>query len=80
MESTRLDRSSIQYPFVFGSVDEAALQAAERNIFLRRQGADYTRYVVYQSYQLFAPEVLYAVGTDSEATEQRLERCGFLKV
>jgi len=77
---TQLDRSSIQYPFVYGSVDEAALQAAERNIHLRRTGQDYTRFVVYESYQLFAPEVLYAVGTDTEATERRLERCGFLKV
>jgi hypothetical protein len=78
--STQLDRSSIQFPFCFGNVDEAALQAAERNIHLRSNGQDYTRFVVYKSYQLFAPEVLYAVGHDDEATEQRLERCGFLKV
>ena len=75
---TALDRGSIQYPFVYGSVAEAALQAAERNIHLRRQGDD-GRYVVYQSFQLLAPEVLYAVGKDDEATEHRLERCGFLK-
>jgi hypothetical protein len=77
--TTQLDRSSIQYPFVFGSVDEAALQAAERNIHMRRNGWDYERFVVYQSYQLFSDRVLYAVGHDDEATEQRMERCGFLK-